>query len=180
MSVVTDLLHPDIQKIFLAEVTCGQQLTLWTLDTGTTYFATAIYDVIDVKENGVSLTSRASIALVDANAGSYFFDSDNERVYVHTTGSADAHTVTIQAILRFYYANRDRKLNNQYYEPRLQSAPNLSLRIESKFTGISQISGGTFTFVNGDGFYDDLANLQWDAGFVTLKLGTTLNGVETA
>lgn len=176
MTVATDLLHPDIEKVFLAEVTCGEALEIWTLYSEspqlTTYSAPAVYNMVDVKEDGTSLTSRASIALVSANAGSYYYDSANDLVYVHTTLSADPHTVTIQAINKFYYGNRGKTINSQYYEPRLESAPNLSLRVETKFTGISQISGGNMTFSNGDGFYDDLANLQWDAGEVVLLLGT--------
>ncbi len=177
MTVATDLVHPDLKKILLADVTCGQQLTIWTLNSGTTYYATANYNIIDVEESGASLTSRASIALVDANAGSYFYDSTNSRVYVNTTASADAHTVTIQAMLQFYYSDAGKSINSQYYEPRLVSSPNQSSRIESTFGGITQISGGNLVLSNADGFYDDIVNFQWNAGAVALKLGTEVNGV---
>lgn len=181
MTVSTDLTHPDLPKIFLAEVTAGEQLTLWTLDTGTTYYATAIHEIVDVKEDGASLTSRASVALVNSNAGSYFYDRPNSRVYVHTTGSADAHTVTIQALDKFYFDNRGKNLNGRHYEPFLTSAPSLSLRIEPMFTGIQQISGGAMTFSNGDQYFSTtLAGLQWDAGSVVLKLGIDRNGIEMA
>jgi len=180
MTVATDLVHPDLKKILLVEVTCGQHLTRWTVDTGTTYYATALYNIIDLEEGGASLTSRASIALVDANAGSYFYDKPNTRVYVHTTASADAHTVTLQAMLQFYYSDASIPINSQYYEPRLESVPNLSLRIEQTFGGISQISGGSLTLSNADGHFDDLADFQWDAGAVTQMLGTEVNGVVMA
>ena len=181
MTVATDLVHPDLNKIMLAEVVCGQQLTIWALYSEspqlTTYYSTTAHNVIDVEENGTSLISRASIALVSANAGSYYYDSVNDRVYVHTIASADAHTVTIQAMLQFYYSDAGKPINSQYYEPRLEAVPNLSSRIEQNFGGISQISGGQMTLSNADGFFDDLVNFEWDAGSVTLMLGTEVNGV---
>lgn len=172
MTALTDALaKPNITKVFLLEVTAGEHLKHWTLDTGSTYYASSVHDVIDVLEDGSSLTEQASIALVRSNAGSWYYDEPNDRVYVHATAGADPYTKTLQAIVQFYFANHPKRFNNNYYASLLESVPNLSLRIERTFSGVSQISGGACVFNNSAGDFDALSDLQWDAGSVTLKLG---------
>ena len=46
-------------------------------------------------DEGAQLTSRASIALTEANAGSFFYDSDLDIVYVHAIDSDNMTTATI-------------------------------------------------------------------------------------
>lgn len=177
MTVLTDALaYPNIERIFLAEITAGQHLTFWTLNSGSTYYAAAIYKVTGVKENGVSLTEQSSIANVDANPGSFYYDAVADRVYVQTTTSATPYNFTLQAVLQFYFSNRGKIFNGNYYEPLLSSAPNLSLRVQRRFTGIGQIGGGNIALVNADGFFDAMTDLQWDAGKATVKFGVDRPG----
>lgn len=177
MSVLTDALaHPHIKRILLAEITAGEHLKFWTLNSGSTYYATANNQVADVKEDGTSLVSRASIALVDANPGSYFYDAAADRVYVKTSGSDSPYGYTLQAIVQFYFSNHPKIFNSQLYESMLSSTPGISLRVQRKFTGIPQIGGGSIGLVNSDGFFDGLTDLQWDAGSVVVKLGVDVPG----
>ena len=171
MALSDVLAKPNIKKVFLVEVTAGQHLNHWTLDTGSTYYATSSHEVIDVKEDGTSLTEQASIADVRSNAGSWYHDTATDRVYVHATAGANPYTKTLQAMCQFYFANHPKIFNGKYYEPYVTSVPNLSLRIERRFSGISQIGGGALTMINNNGHFDSLTDLQWDSGEVTLRLG---------
>lgn len=50
-----------------------------------------------VYEDGAALTAKTSIARVEATAGTFWYDSDNDILYVHSTDSADPDTHTIAA-----------------------------------------------------------------------------------
>ena len=69
----------------------------WTATTGqsNTYQVNSTGYVEQVFDDGAQLTSRASIALTEANAGSFYYDSDNDILYVHAAGSDDLTTATI-------------------------------------------------------------------------------------
>ena len=172
MTVLTDVLnHPNIKRIFLAEITAGYEVRTWTLDTGTTYYGNASYKVINTKDNGASLTQRTTLADCRSNTGSWFYDTTNNRIYVNATGGVSPYTRTIQAIYQLYFSSHPVIFNDTYYEPRIEAIPNLSLRVEEKFTGVQQLGGGSVSFNNGDGYFDDIVGLQWSAGQTTIKYG---------
>jgi len=174
VSVLTDRLpYPDSRKVFLVEQTAGEALNLWTLAGGqtNTYWCATSLHVDDVKENGVSLTSRASIGAVESNAASYFWDQAAGRVYVHCTGSVLPSTMNLQAIVSFTFATEGRVYDGRYYDPRVNSFPTLSMRVERVFGDPGQLGSGTAIYENGDGFFDLLTGLQWDAGVIVLKMG---------
>src|SRR3990172_363989 len=128
------------------------------------------YRIVDLKENGVSLTSRASVALVESNAGSFFWDQNFGKLYVHPTGSVSPYTKTFQAMIAFCFATEGRIYNGISYEPRIASLPQLSIRVEKTFGDPGQIGAGSLTLLNGDGFFDAYSGFQWDAGRAVLKI----------
>lgn len=78
----------------------------WSLQTGSTYKATrsAVLNVWDSKTpdsrgDNVRLTAQASIAAVDANPGSYYFDSGTNTIYVRT---ADSRSLVGDTQIRVY------------------------------------------------------------------------------
>jgi len=175
MTVLTDRLgRPSADTVVIAELTAGERLLLWSLTAGKTYTYEADSSLlpVDVKQNGVSLTSQSSVDAVEANAGSWYAASG--KVYVRTVGDVSTDSVTLQAIVPFYMATKARVLNDVYYEPRIVSLPSLSLRIERKFGDPGQLGSGSISFANGDGYFDTLSGLQWDAGVVVLKIGIDL------
>jgi hypothetical protein len=174
VSVLTDRLpFPGSKKVFLIEQTAGEQLNLWALAAGQTYtyWCATVLHVDDVKENGISITAQASIANVEANAASYFWDQAAGRVYVHCTGGVAPTTKTLQAIVSFFFSTEGRVYNGIYYDPRIKALPSLSMRVERVFGDPGQLGSGTAIYENGDGFFDLLSGLQWDAGRVVLKMG---------
>jgi hypothetical protein len=67
---------------------------------------------VGVTQNGTALTSRASAALVDANASSWYWDEAAELLYVRTSTSADPDTFTVvHAQVEFYFSNDGRVIN---------------------------------------------------------------------
>ena len=66
----------------------------------------------NVQEDNVALTLKTSIAEVEAAAGSFWYDSTLDILYMHSTDSADPDTHTIQtseylwSYLKSYHANR--------------------------------------------------------------------------
>lgn len=173
MTTLTDrLAWPNLKKVVLVEVTAGEHLRHWTLDSGSVWYATTIAGasrhVIDARENGVSLTEGASTAL---SAGQWYWDRAAGRVYVCCTGSVSPYTKTLQSIIRFCFSSAGRIYNGVYYDPRVLSLPSLSMKIEHQFGEPGVLGTGNIELANGDGFFDELSGLQWDAGTVTVKMG---------
>lgn len=174
MTALSDRLEaPNTKKLALLEVTAGERLYFWTLSTGYTYtYEAAIsHRVTGIRANGAALNARASIAAVDATASTYYWDQAAAKVYVHCPAGVSPYTLTMQALVRFDLSTRDRVIDGRFYDGRILSLPTLSMRIEAAFGDPGQIGAGSVTLANGDGFFDDLADLQWDAGGATLKLG---------
>jgi hypothetical protein len=176
MTVAQAIMRPTAGVVILAEISCGIHFRAWVVD-GTytnTYKVTTDRPITSVKWNlTTALTIRASAALVDANAGSFYWDGATLWVRPVSGSIFDA---TVQGFTTFYFANRLKILSNVVYEPRLISAPNLSQRIEAVFGGVGQIGGGNISLANADGYFDAMQDYQWDAGAVTLKVGIDLPG----
>ncbi|MEW6304700.1 MAG: hypothetical protein AB1705_14590 [Verrucomicrobiota bacterium] len=170
---------PTISLVFLAEITCGLWAREWVLTSGRTitYEVATSLDVTEVKCNGVALTERASVGLVDSNPGSWIQQSGFLYVSAPTGTPFDK---TIIATVAFRFATRQKIFNNQDYSPRLISAPSLQLRIEEDFGGVGQIGGGTLVLANNDGFFDNKEDLLWDYGRVTVKVGFDQRGSDQA
>lgn len=173
MSVLTDRLpFPSSKKVFLIEQTAGEQLNLWTLAAGQTYtyWSATANHVDDALENGASLSVKTSIGAVESNAGSYFWDQAAGRVYVHATADALPSGKTLQAVVSFAFSTEGRVYEGRYYDPRIKSFPSLSMRVERMFGDPGQLGSGAMVYENGDGFFDSLSGLQWDAGRIVLKM----------
>ncbi len=78
---------------------------------------------------------------------------------------------TVLAMVGYNFSNRAKVLNSLYWDPRLKDLPRISVRVERDFNGIGQIGGGTITFSNYDGYFDDLTDYCWDAGTTTIWMG---------
>jgi len=90
----------DLQSVFkdIESFQGNDTLVTWGLDSGSTYSKYNTGHVGAVWENGVSLgTEKTSIATVEAAAGSWWWDSTNDILYVHASDSADPDTHTMTA-----------------------------------------------------------------------------------
>jgi hypothetical protein len=96
------------------------------------------------------------------------------RTYVHPPAGRSFTSDIFTATIPVPCSTKAKTFRDQYWEPRLLTAPNVSLRIEENFGGIGQIGGGKMTLANTDGFFDDFDECTWDDGIVTLDYGLDL------
>lgn len=178
-TVAAQIEHPNITPVFLVEQTVGVWVRNWTLTSGKTVTyeadltdfgldASNDYSVVSVSEDGSALTSRASTTDVENNPGSYYKTGDT--IYV-SSASGTPYDNTIVLRVKLYFSNLRKMFNDIYYEPRVRSVPNLSLRIEKDFGDVTQIGGGDMALENLDGWFDSKAGLEWENGTVSIKLG---------
>ena len=181
MSLAAEIQKPRVSNIFLLELTAGFWLRGWVQHSATAwkvsradYLTNEINTPTAVIFNGSSLSPVSSIAAVEAVAGRWAYIDGV--FYVRPPTGEDIHEGTTVARVPFYFSSKEKIFNNRFYDPRLTSVPNLSVRIEPRFFGVGQIGSGSATLRNEDGLFDELAELlDFDAGFATFKMGIDSN-----
>ena len=148
--------------IYLVEANPAIELGGWTLTDGSTYTYEISFDqrgceLDDVRENGTSLTEQTSAADVESNAGSWYHDVINGKVYIHSSGSDDpGDYVMIGSFWMFFTthqeAGNETVFNGNYYLPLVASdgIPDISQEISPYFEGNFVISSGSVSFINGE------------------------------
>jgi hypothetical protein len=91
----------DLQRVFKDIEKFQGIVTLsgFTLTSGqvNTYQKEFTGNIEKIFEDDIALTEKTSIADVELNAGSWFYDSTNDILYIHSSDSADPDTHTIKA-----------------------------------------------------------------------------------
>lgn len=131
-------------------------------------------EIAAVEENGTALTVKTSVAEVAAAASSYYHDTANGILYVHTSGGDSPDNYSILAYFWLYFATKGIVLNSKYYEPYIaqNGIPSLSQGVADIHWGTSQISSGAVIFNNGRGFFDQIArNFIWHNKQIKILLG---------
>jgi len=139
--------------------------------TNTDY--TKYSDIGSVQEDGVELIEYASYALMYANAASWYFDANNQMLYVHTTNSdwIHEHTMTVGVAFKMTNDSAANDLGNGHYEERLVEVPTISKKKDSHVLGLIQHSGGSFVVNNRDGEYDQISGMDFFGQPVVFKYG---------
>ncbi len=99
MDYLQFLQQTDAQRILLVEIQPAHEIESlpWTQhDTYTNlYFTSYIHGVVDkVEENGNVYLETYSLSEADATAGSFYYDFDNQILYLHTLNSDSPNTQT--------------------------------------------------------------------------------------
>lgn len=164
---------PETQKIFLFEIQCAKKLTGMVLyGAGPAWYASMAQEISGVDEDGAALTERSTIALTEANAGSWYWDRSTQRLYVHTTGSDDPANYTIVIKHTLYLANADRApYNSRYYEARIEGIPAFRREMQNVFFGRSMASFGDIVIANESGALNYLVNWVFAGQPFSAKLG---------
>lgn len=185
------LASPAPAFVVLAEVQPMEVLGSWTAAGGgftntyycafstqiaTTIVAGGLYRRLDaVRQNATALTSRASIALVDANLGSYFHDTATNRLYVSTTsGATPDNFALVGAWFTLFFATSSIDFSDQpLYVPLITGdLPTLVSEMPDQLFGASISETGVLTLLNGDGLFDRLSQQYvWRNKKATIKLG---------
>jgi len=132
-----------------------------------------------VEENGAELTKQDTLALCEDNAGSWYWDSTNTRLYVHTTGSDDPAGYIIIAFFWEYltnaqYVDEDIIFNGNEYLPYLNDddIPDVTSETSGYQEGGTRQSFGSVKVINADGRYDTrLTDYIYEAKKIILKAG---------
>ena len=126
-----------------------------------------------VEENGVAYTSRATATLCDNNPSSYYYDSANKTLYIHTSGSDDPSGYLILGFFNFYASTHSPLvIDGIWHEPRLglSSIPDVTLATSLYHEGGTQQSFGTIKLNNSDGFFDTrLATYIHEAKYIKVE-----------
>lgn len=171
MSLATAIETPSLSPVYTLELLGKLLLKGWLVHSADAYKLACDESCkfVDVHWNGEPLQIRASIALTEANDGSYFQDTDGT-VYVNPPTGESIYTESVQGVLLYTFCKGPEKIfdakttvarTNCYFEPRVNSIPALSLRIEPRFSGVGQVGGGTCELINADGFFDSLDDVDW-------------------
>lgn len=170
---------PNWQPVILIEIEVGHRIDVdtWTQD-GVPNTACWWMDHLaegepsKVEESGVELIERASLALCQANASSWFYDSAIGRLHVHTAGGGEPgdSTGTENLIILSYFweylcskqfqAPDEIVFNGKWYLPHLDesSIPDTKLAIGHWNEGKAGQDFGAVRINNADRYFDSRLN----------------------
>lgn len=140
--------------------------------SGSAYQAAMEQEIVSVAASGTLLDQKPDLVSVQNGSNGWFWDRSSATLY--TSGSVFGNSLfdhTVIASARFRFSTKPKIFNDAFYEARLKSAPNISLRIEEGFSGVGQIGGGQVTLINNDGFFDAISDISWNNGNVKLLFG---------
>lgn len=191
MALAEEIAKSNVSTVSLVEHSAALWLRAWVLTTSQTityeiplsHHGIASQDLVTVTgvtEDGTALTSQSSVANVESNPGSYYYDETNFKIHV-SSGSGTPFDNEIVATVKFTFSNKLKNINSRHYDPRVLSVPDLSLRIEPDYSDPVQIGSGSLSYSNADGFFDNLVDIQWHGGEVNVLLGAEdINGTAMA
>ena len=187
----------DWQKVILAEMRPGINLNSasWTAGGSDTYYcAFAHGQVLQVAVDGTCLTVRASLALVEANAGSYFYDFWNQRLYVHLTDGGDpgeyisgpVYTYAVIALFILCFTNGQYPGADcidytpedctypVFYEPWLNenSIESLSAAVADHYSSAMEVQFGSLSLINSAWWYTYRHTYIWNNKGIMIKVGS--------
>jgi hypothetical protein len=118
--------------------------------------------------NGVQWTKTTSLANCKNTSNSFFYDETTTILYVNGDVFNKA---SVEAGVSYGFATYAVYLDNVYYEPRIDSIPNVSISVDDLYFGIRKYSSGTVVMYNHDGYFDG-----WDVDTIfgqecRIKLG---------
>jgi hypothetical protein len=136
----------------------------------------AVYRRMDgVRENVTDYTERASAALVDANASSWYYDEATTKMYVRTSSGSDPDLFTsILVFFSLFTATTAKDFaGGELWEPMLVGAlPVVRLEAENILFGIKIVDEGSLDLQNAHSFWDTTSqNYIWKNKKVTFYLG---------
>jgi hypothetical protein len=147
-----------------AEYECGSD---WTSEGSSTYSHACVEDeVYAVTDDGDELTEKASIAEVQSNAGSWYFDFYAQKLYVRATGSDDLSNSATTAVIMCFVVKQF-STDTMTFDGipcraivRQNSLPSMDLTVDDIVEGIYKFNFGGFS-MNNDGWFDT-ASYQYE------------------
>jgi hypothetical protein len=178
--------------VALCEIELKNNAGSWTQDGTYTncWYLDAADDTFDamitkVEEDGSELTEESSVSDCNSTAGSWYYDSSNERLYVHTTGSDNVSNYTIVYYFWELINNKagyeassaaplPSHINGKPYLDLLdhKSIQPYKSQVGNFHEGGGQKSGGTIRIANHNARYDTrLYNFIYSTAKILIKVG---------
>ncbi len=142
----------------------GNRLTDINGDVG--YWGTENYEYYNIQSlnvQGELYPEVASLALCISTDKSWYYDTSTTDMYIHfdSFNPPEVYEIIAAGAAIGFTNQIDHTTNNYfedvYYEPLLTSLPNLTKKKDSIFFGILQYQGGSLTFDNTGGYFDDFS-----------------------
>ena len=163
---------PVSEKVLLLEVEPAVEADVWTISgQGPEYYTTFEEMLVNeyaavskVCEDGKELTEGSGIGSLDA--GQWYHDLDNKRVYVRTEDSSDPSTKVMAIYFKVYFATTGKVFNSNYYQPRVKEG---GVKLSA---GRERIDSGSLVLVNSDGWFDvKMVKWVWRGADCIVRLG---------
>ena len=152
---------PYSPYVYVSTVSISAVATYWTTTFGAdgTYNAVALV-ISSITIDGVQeLDSQTSLADCLSNEKSFYFDFDNQLLYVHPDHTTNINAVEVAQGVSFgYCSDTVRYFKNQIYRPIVTSIPTISDSADPLQYGFMSFGGGSIVMVNdveaGIGIFD--------------------------
>lgn len=140
---------------FSVETTDGYDITYE--DTG----ITGLLRIGSLAIDGVNYANTTSMNACDLQNMSFYYDPATFMLSIHFDGYTVPWGKTVRMGNILGFCDKPGAINgayydNIYYEPRILSVPQLKKQKDNLFAGILQHTGGNITFINSDGFFEDI------------------------
>jgi len=200
MSFEDTVAKADWKKVFMVEIQPAKRIDteIWTRHGVYTNCWRIDYEeiVVEVEEMGVSYTECSSLLELNNLSGGmgFYYDEENQYLWVHTNGSDDPGGVSggyfLVAYHWEYYTNiqdEDEPViyNNRYYLPYLRSEdlPDIEQAVSDYYKGGVSLGFGDIKLINADGHFDARLSLyvyEWKKILVKVSdLGAGFGDVAT-
>ena len=143
---------------------------------------TIYYDITGFIVDSVNeYTKVFSLEELREQEGGFWYDKDGvsigcPAVLVHFTDYEEPLNKLIQLKQVYGFCDKIDSINgayfnDTYYEPRIDSVPSISKSKDPLFYGVIRFQGGSVTFNNADGFFDNFKDLNLYRTPATIKFG---------
>lgn len=121
-----------------------------------------------------TLLQRTTASSCNSTSGSWFWDSASGILYVNVGSSFSTLWLHfIQVFVQLRVSTRQVTYDGYDYEPRIVSAPSISMRIERRFGAPLQVGGGNLRIATADGAWDTFEDWNWEASTVSISIEVT-------
>ncbi|MCK4758950.1 MAG: fibronectin type III domain-containing protein, partial [Candidatus Aminicenantes bacterium] len=160
------LRKPSLKPCILIEMNPKMVVDNFINTSGNVYEITITERGIKIDEaweDGTALTEQSSVATVEADAGSFWCDYFNRKLYVHPSGSDNPGLHLIEAGFWLYgtnYQNGEITFNDNNYLNlfSIKNIPDVTQEIKPLFAGSFSIGSGTIKLINpeieGEHYFD--------------------------
>lgn len=182
------LKNPNSRKLVFTRLKLKAELFAW-IEEGSAHpdvwyvDVSDIKDVLSITEDEADMAEVASLAALDvldtSSVGGFFWDFDNDKVFVKplSTSGTDIYTYLYVAIFLLAYSKHGGEYDSLPHDAVISKVPRMSLRTSEIFDGkVAQIGGGSVSFENADSLFVR-EDVEIDGKMEIVSILETLGGV---